>query len=104
MSGDFITVSDSGRTISFKPDDDSTFLVGTDEGGIIFTNYIIMIVNLIMTGMVYLCTTQYSSRFLNTFTAHNTPVYNIQWNTFIPNIFITCASEWIIKIWDKDCK
>ena len=24
--------------------------------------------------------------------AHNTPVYNIQWNTFIPNIFITCAS------------
>ena len=55
-----------------------------------------------MTGMVYLCTTQYSSRFLNTFTAHNTPVYNIQWNTFIPNIFIT--SEWIIKIWDKDCK
>ena len=55
-------------------------------------------------GMVYLCTTQYSSRYLNTYQAHNTPVYNIQWNTFIPNIFITCASEWIIKIWDKDCK
>ena len=54
--------------------------------------------------MVYLCTTQYSSRYLNTYAAHNTPVYNIQWNTFIPNIFITCASEWIIKIWDKDCK
>ena len=54
--------------------------------------------------MVYLCTTQYSSRYLNTYQAHNTPVYNIQWNTFIPNIFITCASEWIIKIWDKDCK
>ena len=57
-----------------------------------------------MIGMVYLCTTQYSSRYLNTYQAHNTPVYNIQWNTFIPNIFITCASEWIIKIWDKDCK
>ena len=55
-------------------------------------------------GMVYLCTTQYSSRYLHTYHAHNTPVYNIQWNTFIPNIFITCASEWIIKIWDKDCK
>ena len=27
-----IIISDSGRTISFKPDDDSTFLVGTDEG------------------------------------------------------------------------
>jgi WD40 repeat protein len=80
----FRFVSDSGRAISFKPDDDSTFLVGTDEG------------------MVYLCTTQYSSRYLNTYPAHNTPVYNIQWNTFIPNIFITCASEWIVKIWDRD--
>ena len=29
--------------------------------------------------------------------AHNTPVYNIQWNTFIPNIFITCASGFLIK-------
>ena len=47
--------------------------------------------------MVYLCTTQYSSRYLNTYHAHNTPVYNIQWNTFIPNIFITCASGFLIK-------
>ena len=45
----FHTFTDSGRAISFKPDDDSTFLVGTDEG------------------MVYLCTTQYSSRYLNTY-------------------------------------
>ena len=81
-----LTIPDSGRAISFKPDDGSTFLVGTDEG------------------MVYLCTTQYSSRYLNPYPAHNMPVYNIQWNTFISNIFITCASEWIIKIWDKDCK
>ena len=35
---------DSGRAISFKPDDETTFLVGTEEG------------------IVYLCTTQYSSR------------------------------------------
>ena len=34
---------DSIRAISFKPDDDTVFLVGTDEG------------------MVYLCTTQFSS-------------------------------------------
>ena len=45
----YLHVPDSGRAISFKPDDDSTFLVGTDEG------------------MVYLCTTQYSSRYLNTY-------------------------------------
>ena len=95
--------SDSGRAISFKPDDDSTFLVGTDEG-ITFLLSKFSLISLSSPGMVYLCTTQYSSRHLNTYQAHNTPVYNIQWNTFIPNIFITCASEWIIKIWDKDCK
>ena len=94
--------SDSGRAISFKPDDDSTFLVGTDEGNPPSPKVLLLIYS--SPGMVYLCTTQYSSRYLNTYQAHNTPVYNIQWNTFIPNIFITCASEWIIKIWDKDCK
>ena len=96
--------SDSGRAISFKPDDDSTFLVGTDEGNPPSPKVLLLIHSLSSSGMVYLCTTQYSSRYLNTYQAHNTPVYNIQWNTFIPNIFITCASEWIIKIWDKDCK
>ena len=94
--------SDSGRAISFKPDDESTFLVGTDEGNPPSPKVLLLIYS--SSGMVYLCTTQYSSRYLNTYQAHNTPVYNIQWNTFIPNIFITCASEWIIKIWDKDCK
>ena len=96
--------SDSGRAISFKPDDDSTFLVGTDEGNPPSPKVLLLIYSLSSSVLVYLCTTQYSSRYLNTYQAHNTPVYNIQWNTFIPNIFITCASEWIIKIWDKDCK
>ena len=77
---------DSGRALSFKPDDDSIYLVGTDEG------------------QIHLCTTEYASQFLNTYEAHNTPIYNIQWNTFLPNIFITCAAEWGIKIWDKDYK
>ena len=125
--------SDSGRAISFKPDDDSTFLVGTTSlcYTLLFSRYIRVAHyscanNQVGTdeGMVYLCTTQYSSKYLNTYPvswtqpcafhnillqhlsckknqiitwltciqAHNTPVYNIQWNTFIPNIFITCAS------------
>ena len=43
-------------------------------------------------------------RYLNTFSAHNMPVYNIEWNTFIPDIFITCAAEWVVKIWDKNVR
>ena len=34
--------------------------------------------------------------------AHVTPVYNIEWNSFLPNIFISCAAEWSVKIWDMD--
>ena len=75
---------DGGQALAFKPDDDTQYLVGTDLG------------------MVYLCTTEYSSRYLSTFQAHNTPVYNIEWNTFIPNIFITCAAEWVVKVWDMN--
>ena len=53
---------------------------------------------------MYLCSTEYASTYINTFEAHNTPVYTLQWNSFQPNIFISSAADWVIKIWDKDCK
>ena len=53
-------------------------------------------------GSVHLATTQYSSQYLRTYLAHSTPVYNIQWNSFVPNIFVTCAAEFVLKIWHKD--
>ena len=81
-----VFVSDGVRSISFKPDDDTIFLVGTDEG------------------LVYKCTTEYSSKFLHTYKAHETPVYNIVWNTYVPSIFMTCAAEWHLKIWDYGSK
>lgn len=34
------------------------------------------------------------------FSAHQAPVYSVEWNTFSPSIFMTSAAEWIIKIWD----
>ena len=27
-------------------------------------------------------------------------MYSVEWNTFSPSIFMTCAAEWVIKIWD----
>ena len=62
----------------------NTYLIGTDEGDI------------------YLCTTEYASTFLASYQAHATPVYNIMWNTFIPSVFISCAAEWSVKIWDMN--
>ena len=77
-------ILDGGRALAFKPDDENVFLVGTEEGEVI------------------LATTLYSSQYLRTYPAHATPIYNIQWNTFMTDIFITCAFEFIIKIWHKD--
>ena len=75
---------DSGRAIAFKPDDPNRYLIGTDEGDI------------------YLCTTEYASTYLANYQAHATPVYNIMWNSFIPTVFISCAAEWSVKIWDMN--
>ena len=92
------------RALAVKPDDDTVYLVGTEEG------------------LIHLCTTEYSSRYIATFQAHNTPVsrlfysllisnvstvitiqvYTVEWNTFLPNVFISCAAEWSVKIWDMN--
>ena len=53
-------------------------------------------------GLIYLCTTEFASSHLQCYAAHNTPVYNIEWNSFMPSVFISSAAEWTIKIWDMD--
>ncbi len=70
--------------MTFNPTDSSMFLVGTDEG------------------FVYKCTTEYSSKYLSTYPAHNTPIYNMAWNQYVPSVFLTCGAEWMVKIWDHN--
>ncbi len=31
----------------------------------------------------------------------STPVYSLSWNSYIPQIFLTCASEFVVKIFHK---
>ena len=52
--------------------------------------------------MIHLYTTEFSTKVLRTFEAHSTPIYSLQWNSFLPTIFLSCAAEWTIKIWDMD--
>ena len=78
------TISDGGITISFNPKDDSVYLIGTGEGN------------------VHKCTTEYSSMFTKTYIAHTMPVYNVCWNSYVPTIFLTCAADWFVKLWDQN--
>ena len=74
---------DGGTCLAFKPDNEMEYLVGTEEG------------------MIHLCSTEYASEYIRSFKAHNTMVNSVEWSTFLPDVFISCASEFVVKIWSR---
>ena len=78
------TLVNGARSIAFLPTKDTLFVVGTEEGEL------------------YMCTTEYSSRYLMSYHSHITPVNKIQWNPFYSTLFISCASEYAIHLWHKE--
>ncbi|KAM4583089.1 dynein, axonemal, intermediate chain 1, paralog 2 [Fundulus diaphanus] len=71
-----------GTSFDFHKQIDYLFLVGTEEG------------------KIHKCSKTYSSQFLETYDAHSMPVDAVKWNHFHPDIFISCSSDWTVKIWD----
>ncbi|XP_041809385.1 dynein, axonemal, intermediate chain 1, paralog 2 [Chelmon rostratus] len=71
-----------GTSFDFHKQIDYLFLVGTEEG------------------KIHKCSKTYSSQFLDTYDAHSMAVDSVKWNHFHPKVFISCSSDWTIKIWD----
>uniref|UniRef100_A0A8C2X668 Dynein axonemal intermediate chain 1 n=1 Tax=Cyclopterus lumpus TaxID=8103 RepID=A0A8C2X668_CYCLU len=71
-----------GTSFDFHKHIDYLFLVGTEEG------------------KMHKCSKTYSSQFLETYDAHSMAVDAIKWNHFHPKVFISCSSDWTVKIWD----
>ncbi|XP_019736737.1 dynein, axonemal, intermediate chain 1, paralog 2 [Hippocampus comes] len=71
-----------GTCFDFHKQTDSLFVVGTEEG------------------KIHKCSKNYSSQFLETYAAHNMAVDAVKWNPYHPKVFISCSSDWTIKIWD----
>ncbi|CAJ1051534.1 dynein%2C axonemal, intermediate chain 1, paralog 2 [Xyrichtys novacula] len=71
-----------GTSLDFHKQIDFLFLVGTEEG------------------KIHKCSKSYSSQFLETYVAHSWPVDAVKWNHFHPKVFISCSSDWTVKIWD----
>ncbi|KAM6947947.1 dynein, axonemal, intermediate chain 1, paralog 2 [Lycodopsis pacificus] len=71
-----------GTAFDFHKQIDYLFLVGTEEG------------------KIHKCSKTYSSQFLETYDAHSMAVEAIRWNHFHPKVFISCSSDWTVKIWD----
>ncbi|XP_040436365.1 dynein intermediate chain 1, axonemal isoform X2 [Falco naumanni] len=75
-----------GTSFDFHKKIDYLFLVGTEEG------------------KIYKCSKCYSSQFLDVFEAHHMAVDSVIWNPYHPKVFISCSSDWTVKIWDHTIK
>ncbi|NXC42248.1 DNAI1 protein, partial [Penelope pileata] len=75
-----------GTSFDFHKKIDYLFLVGTEEG------------------KIYKCSKCYSSQFLDVFEAHHMAVDSISWNPYHLKVFISCSSDWTVKIWDHTIK
>ncbi|XP_066566793.1 dynein axonemal intermediate chain 1 [Amia ocellicauda] len=75
-----------GISMDFHKQNDSHFLVGTEEG------------------KIHMCKKGYSRHFLKTFEANDVPVDALRWNLFHPDIFISCSIDGTVKIWDQTVK
>ncbi|XP_076791270.1 dynein axonemal intermediate chain 1 isoform X3 [Arvicanthis niloticus] len=75
-----------GTAFDFHKEIDYMFLVGTEEG------------------KIYKCSKSYSSQFLDTYDAHNMAVDAVLWNPYHTKVFMSCSSDWTVKIWDHTIK
>ncbi|KAF3430589.1 hypothetical protein E2986_00112 [Frieseomelitta varia] len=60
------------------------YFVGTDEG------------------CIYKCSTNYLYQHIDSFLAHDGPVYSMMFSPFCPKIFLTCGADWCIRIWAEN--
>lgn len=83
-SDSLISRHSGGACFDFHMKDSNIYLTGTEEGHI------------------HKCSCSYNEQFLDTYSAHNGPVYKIQWSPFIPDAFLSCSGDWSIRLWHQD--
>lgn len=80
--GTQIRMNACGTCLIFHPKNPEIFLVGTEEG------------------IIYKCSTAFSSKYLMVYPAHYQSIYRIDFNKFDSNIFVSCAGDWRVKVWE----
>ena len=78
-----IFIPGRGTCFDFHKKIENFYIVGTEEG------------------MIHKCSKAYSSQLLGSIKAHHLSVNAIRWNSFHPDIFISCSADWTVKIWDN---
>jgi len=79
----FISRRASGMSFSFCVHDPRVYIAGTEDGPI------------------HKCSTSYSEQYLETYTGHKGPVYNLQWSPFRSELFLSCSADWTVRLWTE---
>jgi len=53
-------------------------------------------------GCIYRCSTNYLRRHVDSFLAHDGPIYSFEFSPFCQKLFLTCGADWCIRIWAED--
>ncbi|XP_021108637.1 dynein intermediate chain 1, axonemal isoform X2 [Heterocephalus glaber] len=118
-----------GTAFDFHKEIDYMFLVGTEEGKIYkvkqhrphqlligplgpehlgslkyLTNPVLTDLSAHQFCKASWCSKSYSSQFLDTYDAHNMAVDAVTWNPYHTKVFMSCSSDWTVKIWDHTIK
>ncbi|KAL2916982.1 hypothetical protein HK105_203414 [Polyrhizophydium stewartii] len=83
-STSFIARQTGGLCFDFNPKDSNIYLVGTEDGHI------------------HKCSCSYNEQYLSTFYAHNGPVNKVKWSPFLAGAFLSCSSDWTVRLWNQD--
>lgn len=70
--------------LTFDPNDNEVFYVGTDEG------------------CINKCSLNYSFHRSGIIQAHDGGVYSMQFSPFSPKFYLTCGNDWRIRFWEID--
>eukprot|EP00814_Leptocylindrus_danicus_P009973 CAMPEP_0116044672 /NCGR_PEP_ID=MMETSP0321-20121206/27152_1 /TAXON_ID=163516 /ORGANISM="Leptocylindrus danicus var. danicus, Strain B650" /LENGTH=720 /DNA_ID=CAMNT_0003525839 /DNA_START=156 /DNA_END=2323 /DNA_ORIENTATION=- len=65
-------------------EDETSYLVGTDNGNI------------------HRCSYSYGEQYIHTYSGHKRPVNSIKYSPFLPDIFLSCSIDWNMKLWKSD--
>ncbi|XP_048833522.1 dynein axonemal intermediate chain 4 [Brienomyrus brachyistius] len=74
----------AGLCFDFHPKDSNIYLVGTEEGHI------------------HKCSCSNNEQYLETYTSHKGPVYKVTWSPSCSDVFLSCSSDWTIRLWRQD--
>ncbi|XP_011061701.1 PREDICTED: WD repeat-containing protein 78-like [Acromyrmex echinatior] len=53
-------------------------------------------------GCIYRCSTNYLRQHVDSFLAHDGPIYSFEFSPFCQKLFLTCGADWCIRIWAEN--